>query len=266
MPYFSHNCHRLFFQERGSGPLLLILPGNTASSAVHQGELDYFSQQYRAISLDLRGTGRSERMTVWPDDWWEQGARDAAALIEHLGYRRCVVMGTSGGAVAALLMAALFPGRTRAVIADSCVAHQTPERLLAEVVARTQRTPEQVAFWQHAHGDDWQQVVNADSELLLELADRGGQLLDSRLERIRCPVLFTASLRDEVLPDVERQVRAMARQVADSRVFFSDEGTHPLMWSRPQEFRRAADRFLDRVAGGGDAGDGAYDPGDGSPA
>ena len=33
MPYVTHDDHRLFYREQGNGPLLLILPGNTASSA-----------------------------------------------------------------------------------------------------------------------------------------------------------------------------------------------------------------------------------------
>jgi len=57
-------------------------------------------------------------------------------------------------------------------------------------------------------------------------------------------VLFTASLRDEALPDVERQVYAMAKQIPNCRIFFANHGGHPLMWSQPEDFRRVADCFL----------------------
>jgi pimeloyl-ACP methyl ester carboxylesterase len=244
MPYFKHEGHRLFYREQGQGELLLILPGNTASSACHAGELDYFGARYHAVSLDFWGTGRSDRIDAWPDDWWGQGARDAAALVEHLGYERCRVMGTSGGAVVALLMAAAFPERVSAVVADSCVAHSPPERLRAEVQARAARRPEQVAFWQHAHGDDWASVVEADCDLVLRLAARGGDWFGDQLAAIRCPVLFTASLRDEALPDVGAQLCAMARQIPHSRVFLVDAGGHPLMWRRAEDFWRVVDCFL----------------------
>ena len=42
MPNFIHNSQRLFYREQGEGPLLLILPGNTASSACHPEEVAYF--------------------------------------------------------------------------------------------------------------------------------------------------------------------------------------------------------------------------------
>lgn len=57
-------------------------------------------------------------------------------------------------------------------------------------------------------------------------------------------MLFTASLCDETLPDVERQVCAMAKQIPNCRIFFVNQGGHPLMWSQPEDFRHAADCFL----------------------
>jgi len=85
-------------------------------------------------------------------------------------------MGTSGGAVTALLMAALHPGCVRAVIADS-FEERFPEELVQThlIENRAQRTPGQVAFWEAAHGADWEQVVGADTEMLARLARRGGE-------------------------------------------------------------------------------------------
>jgi pimeloyl-ACP methyl ester carboxylesterase len=159
MPYFVHNQRRLFYREEGQGPLMIILHGNTASSALHQGELAYFGRRYHAVALDFPGTGRSERIEVWSDDWWLEGTRAAVTLMDHLSVPEAIAMGTSGGAVTALLMAQHVPDRVRAVIADSCVIRQPPEVLRAEVAHRRQRQPEAVAFWQHAHGDDWEQSL-----------------------------------------------------------------------------------------------------------
>ncbi|MFN2169037.1 MAG: alpha/beta fold hydrolase, partial [Anaerolineae bacterium] len=175
MPYFTYSQHRLFYREEGSGPLLFILPGNTASSALHLGELAHFGERYHAVALDFLGTGRSERVEVWPDDWWLEGAWTAVALMDHLSESQAIVVGTSGGAVVALLMAQHAPGRVRAVLADSCVIRQPPEVLRAEVAVRRQRQPAAEAFWRRAHGDDWEQVVEADNKILLKLAEHDGQ-------------------------------------------------------------------------------------------
>jgi valacyclovir hydrolase len=248
MPDFVCDGRRLFYREKGAGPLLLILPGNTASSALHESELNHFGAGRHAVALDFWGTGQSDRIIAWPDNWWEQGAHDATALAEYLGYRRFLVMGTSGGAIVALLMAILYLERVLGVIADSAVERLAAPTLSREVEKRAERSPGQVAFWQKAHGDDWAQVVEADSDFLLRFEKAGGDCFHGRLKEIRCPVLLSASLEDESLPQVEAQLRAMAQQIGASRVYLAQTGGHPLMWNRPDEFQHQADDFLDSGA------------------
>ena len=226
MPHFTHDGHQLFYREQGSGPLLLILPGNTASSASHAGELAYFGQRYRTVSLDFRGTGQSDRLAEWPDDWWE----------------------ISGGAIVALLMAILHPERVRGVIADSTVQRFRKSGLKEAVAERAERTSDQVTFWLQAHGEDWEEVVDADSAMLLRFARKQkGDAFQGRLSEIECPVLLTASLEDPRLPKVGKQIMAMSQQIRNSRAFLTSQGGHPLMWSRPEDFRHVADYFLMRL-------------------
>ncbi|MHB0858779.1 MAG: alpha/beta fold hydrolase [Anaerolineae bacterium] len=239
--------HRLHYREQGSGPLLLILPGNTASSASHTGELEYYGRRFRAVSLDFWGTGESERLERWPDGWWEQRAQDVAALVDHLGAEPCLVMGPSGGAVASLHLATRSPALVRAVIADSCPSWSSGERLACLVAGRAARLPGQVAFWRHAHGADWEQVVGADNDLLMRSAACGIDWFGDTLRAIRCPVLLVASLRDSLLPDVGSQALDMAHKIRGCRVYLSDAGDHALMWSRADEFRSVADAFLAHV-------------------
>jgi pimeloyl-ACP methyl ester carboxylesterase len=68
MPYFVQPDHRLHYRERGSGLVLLLFPGNTASSACHDGELAFFGQFCHTVALDIWGTGRSDRWAPWPDE------------------------------------------------------------------------------------------------------------------------------------------------------------------------------------------------------
>jgi valacyclovir hydrolase len=246
MPYIKHKNHRLFYREAGTGPLMLILPGNTATSACMQGEVAYFGERFHTIAMDFWGTGQSDRLATWPDDWFQQAAHDAAALIRHLG-GPAIVVGTSGGADVALWMAVLYPDLITAVIADSNIEVFPPDQLKAGIREREARTPGQIGFWQFAHGENWEQPVDADSDMLRRLADRGGRLVVEALEVIKCPVLFSATLDDESLPDVAVQVPAMAQRIPDARVYLSKGGSHPLMWSKPEEFRTIADLFLKQI-------------------
>lgn len=244
MPYFTHHHTRLFYREEGQGSLLLILHGNTASSAGHLGDLAHFGQHYHAVAPDLLGTGQSERLDVWPANWWQENARAALALLDHLGESRAIVVGTSGGAVIALLMAQHAPQRIRAVIADSCVARQPPETLQAAVAGRRHRHPDTVAFWQAMHGQDWEQVIEADNELMLQLAQRDGRFFQQSLSQVHCPVLITGSLQDSMLFDSAAQMVQMAEQIPESQLVLINGGDHPLIWSRPRRFQRIADGFL----------------------
>jgi pimeloyl-ACP methyl ester carboxylesterase len=247
MPTIVLNGHRLAYREMGAGPLLLILPGNTSASAHLEGEITYFSQRFHCVALDFWGTGGSQRLDRWPVDWWQQGARDALALAAALGQPDCLAMGCSGGAWAALWMAVFAPEQVRAVVADSEVPFYPPDLLRQQVAARSLEDPGAAGFWKAAHGADWQEVVQRDSQLLLDFADAGGDMFGGALSKITCPVLFTASLADELLPDCGSQILAMLAQVQGSRAFLLREGAHPLMWSRPRQFRGAALAFLIEV-------------------
>jgi pimeloyl-ACP methyl ester carboxylesterase len=249
MSGFTHAGHQLFYRQQGSGDLLLILPGNTASSASHAGELAYFGERFNTVSLDYWGTGQSERLETWPEDWYEVAAHDAAVLIEHLGAESAFVMGTSGGAIVALLMAIHHPGRVRGVIADSTVERFTGKMLKNAIANRGQRLPGQVDFWQQAHGDDWAAVVDADSAMLQRFYKKtGGNWSRGRLDEIRCPVLLTASLEDSALSNVGKSLMSMSKQIPNSRAFLTSQGDHPLMWSRPEDFRHVSDYFLARIS------------------
>lgn len=244
MPTFLHDGLRIAWREQGDGPLLLIVPGSTTSSVHHAGELEHFGRRFRAVALDLPGTGNSDRIDVWPDDWWPRGARCAAALVRHLGATSVTVAGTSGGAIVALHMAAFEPGLVRAVIADSCVPRYDPDLLRRAAVLRNIQTPAMVAFWHAGHGDDWEQVIRADGAFLERIAALGGDPFGNVPERVQCPVLFTASLGDELLGDIGEGTLELVRRVRGSQAHLVDRGGHPMMFTRAEAFRRAADAFL----------------------
>lgn len=250
MPGFVRDGYELFYREEGDGPLLVVLPGNTASSACHRGELEFFSAWYRVVSLDYRGTGKSGRMDRWPDDWWEISADDVAALVRHLDVAgRAAIMGTSGGGVIALKTAIRHPDVVKAVVADSCLGRMPSgwvEQLLEE---RRAETPEQVAFWSFAHGEDWRSSVDGDSDLFRRFGEAGSDWFGDTLESIGCPVLLTASLRDRALPEVGPAVAGMVERIARAEAHLFSRGDHPFMWTRPEAFRRVARSFLEGLDG-----------------
>lgn len=147
----------------------------------------------------------------------------------------------------ALLFAIRYPQHAAGVIADSCAELYSPKNLRKEVSDRALRTDEQVKFWRHAHGEDWEAVVDADNNLLLKLADQGGNLFNGQLSTIQCPVLFTGSLKDSYIPDIGEQNIGMSKQITNSSAFLYNDGDHPFMWSCPDVFRSVSHQFLKRL-------------------
>ncbi|MBN2286158.1 MAG: alpha/beta hydrolase [Tissierellales bacterium] len=247
MPFITWKESRIFYREQGEGPLLLILPGNTASSICHQDELDYFGERYHVASFDYLGTGQSDRISGWQTTWWADAASQAIELVKHLGHERCIIMGTSGGAVIALMMAIQYPEIVQAVIADSCVSKFSIENASKMIKVRKQRTPEQIRFWEYAHGSDWEQVVEADTKMLIRFAEEGGNWFGPELKEIQCPVLLTASKQDDAIPEIGKHAFSISDQIPNCRLFINNAGGHPLMWSSSKDFRYICNSFLSDI-------------------
>ncbi len=109
----------LAYQVTGDGPTdLIIIPGYTshletwweAWSGRLVRQLASFS---RLILFDKRGTGLSDRPEhVDLDDWVE----DVAVVLDAVGSERAAVLGVSAGSPIAILFAATYPERTRALV------------------------------------------------------------------------------------------------------------------------------------------------------
>ena len=68
----------------------------------------------RVIRHDMRATGLSGRATALPD--LETQVRDIAVVLDAVGSRSTVILGSGPGAHVAALFAATFPERTRAAV------------------------------------------------------------------------------------------------------------------------------------------------------
>jgi len=245
MPYFTYQSMRIHYARAGKGPPMLLLPGNTGSSAIQRGEIRHFSRWFDVVCPDYLGYGRSDRLAELPPEFWWENARMLTELVDHLCVRECVVVGTSGGSLIGLNLAVVAPEAVRCVVADSCPG----DRMSAEwaqwlVAQRTNDDPEASRFYRAAHGDDWRQVIDADSAMFLATTRAGNLPCRGKLNEVSCPVLFTAALADHMIEHIEEGVCEAARQIKHAKVVLVSGGAHPLMWSHPELFRREAMRFI----------------------
>ena len=119
MPYFPYQGKQIFYSESGTGRPLVMLHGNTASSVLFEFLLPLYQRDFRVIRMDFLGNGRSNRVETFPEDLWIEQAGQVLALIEHLKIEKADLLGTSGGAWAAVNAALKRPDLVHRVVADS---------------------------------------------------------------------------------------------------------------------------------------------------
>lgn len=109
MAYFYYAGKRIFYTESGSGIPCVFLHGNTASSKMFQFILPLYEQTMGIVLLDFLGNGKSERVCRFPDELWIDQGMQVVTLCKALGYPKVNLVGTSGGAYAAINAALAAP-------------------------------------------------------------------------------------------------------------------------------------------------------------
>jgi pimeloyl-ACP methyl ester carboxylesterase len=107
---------KIYYDQRGSGPAVLLSHLFRASSAMWQNQMEALSDRYRVIAWDMRGHGRS----VSPDDpaaySLEHSVGDMLKVLRSCGVERAAVGGLSLGGLVSLGFYLAHPHRTVALM------------------------------------------------------------------------------------------------------------------------------------------------------
>jgi len=136
MAYFGFEGHKLAYTIHGKGPRTTVLMPALLLSQKMQTPLagDLASHGNRVVTFDLLGHGASDRPREMSRYSMSQFARQALALLDHLGLDQAVV-GTSLGANVTLELASVAPERLRGMVIEmpvldnaipACAAAFTP--------------------------------------------------------------------------------------------------------------------------------------------
>src|SRR5574337_759917 len=99
MPFaIAEDGTRLYYEINGAGEPLLLVAGRASDHHLWNLIRGDFARRYQVIVYDPRGTGQSDRPEQPP--YSTRGfARDAVAILDHLGIPRAHVYGVSMGGV-----------------------------------------------------------------------------------------------------------------------------------------------------------------------
>src|SRR4051794_21272817 len=104
----------LYYEEQGSGDPLLLIMGLATDCAAWLFQVPDFARQYRTISFDNRGVGRSAKP---PGQYTiHRMADDAAGLLDVLGIARAHVVGVSMGGMIAQELVLRHPEKVRGLV------------------------------------------------------------------------------------------------------------------------------------------------------
>jgi len=113
MPTIQAGNITMNYDQQGSGEPLVLIPYLAADCACYAFQVADYSKHFTCISVDLRGTGESDKPTgIYSTEMF---ADDVAALMQALGIPKDHVYGLSLGAATGMWIAAKYPDRVRSL-------------------------------------------------------------------------------------------------------------------------------------------------------
>lgn len=159
------------------------------------------------------------------------------------------LIGTSGGAYAAINAALEMPELFHKVVADSFDGNTLPEGFAETVIQErlSAKKDEQArGFYEWCQGNDWEYVVDLDTEALVNYERNHIRLFHNPIETIQVPLLITVSKEDEMLAnDMDSQCRLLHSCNPNIHYKSTKQALTRLIASRAEELAQLIKAFLD---------------------
>ncbi|MFD6417242.1 alpha/beta fold hydrolase [Streptomyces sp. NPDC060194] len=251
-------------------PGVLLLHGLMGRASHWAGTARWLAERHRAVALDQRGHGRSEKPPAGPYDR-EAYVDDAETVLEQLRLGPAVLIGHSMGALTAWQLAARRPDLVRGVVicdmrasalgaasqrewSDWYATWPLPFATLADVrkwfgeddpwVERP--NPARGEFYAEVMAetsDGWRPVFSHDQML----ATRATWARDAHWEElaaVRCPALVVRGIDGEL---GRAEAMEMVRVLPHGEYAEVPDAGHLVHYDAPDGWRAAIEPFLDRV-------------------
>ena len=246
---------KLHYAERGekAGSPVVFLHGYVDSWRSFAEVMEALPREYRAVGLDLRGHGESDK----PQCCYamEDFVQDLLLFMDELKLDKANLIGHSMGSFIAQLFAASFPGRVGRLILISSAPSLADKAPLREIKPRIDALRDPIKRNFAAKFQASSDAVSADfMEMIVsetmkvpahvwQSAFSGILQVNHRriLRDITAPTLILWGNQDQVFtrPDQE----ALLSAIADSRLEEFDAG-HSFHWEKPKETAEALAKFL----------------------
>lgn len=253
MSFFNYQSNKVYYKEVGEGRPLLLLHGNTASSNMFTDIVSDFSVEHKVILIDFLGHGMSDRLGKFPVDLWYDEAQQVIQFLKEKRYKDVDLIGSSGGALVAINVALEAPELVHKVIADSFEGEKALEAFthnIKESRSASKLNPGAKMFYYAMHGDDWETVVDNDTQAISEHAEKTKFFFHKPLSALRADILLTGSMEDEFVSSIgcefyQNAYADIVQKIGHGGIYLFQTGGHPAMLSNRNEFTRLASNFLE---------------------
>lgn len=195
----AHDGVRLYYDDRGSGPPVVMIHGAAGSGMSFDGLVDCLHDDFRTVTLDLRGLSRSDRVdTVSATAWCD----DTVAIVDALGIQKFHLVGCSLGARIAARIAHDHASRVITLAVDApllSVAEAASSWLNRRFEDLDSATPDDLTRWQRFHGEDWRRAVSFYGRARNNLDLQAHLTVRSWLQELRLPTLITRGDVDDAV-------------------------------------------------------------------
>jgi pimeloyl-ACP methyl ester carboxylesterase len=259
MLFASNNGVRIYWEETGSGPPLLLIMGLGYSHEMWHRTTPLVSKHFRTILFDNRGVGQSD-VPAGPYPIATMAA-DAAAVLDAAGVNSADVYGVSMGGMIAQEFTIRYPQRVRKLILG-CTACGGPKVVRADqevnqaLMMRGNMTVEQgIELMVPYIYDAGTPRARIDEDLAIRRATYPRaeaymyQLQGilswesySRLDQINAPTLVIHGETDRLVPPGNGKL--IAESMAGSKLVMLPHASHLYMTDQPEASHTAVMDFL----------------------
>jgi 3-oxoadipate enol-lactonase len=251
----------LAVEDRGAGPVLLVVHGFPLDHTMWRGQTDEFSTRYRVLAPDLRGFGASTlgdgAVTM------RRYADDLAELLDRLAVREKIVFcGLSMGGYIAWQFWLKYADRLAAlVLCDTRAVADTPQAKAgrAELAARVKSEGPQAAadamlpklFGPESQRDNPAAIAEIRAAILRNSPAGIAAALDGMAQRpdagdllggINVPTLVIVGEHDAI--SIPAEMRTIAARIPGALFEVIPNAGHMSPLENPRDFNAALSRFL----------------------
>jgi len=105
---------KISYSDSGTGNAIVLLHGFLENKKMWKDYVDFFSEKYRVITIDLLGHGESEPLGYVHE--MEDNANVVNQVLEHLKIEKTIILGHSMGGYVGLAFAELYPQKIQKLV------------------------------------------------------------------------------------------------------------------------------------------------------